>query len=121
MVDSVPLFRGSMPQLYDECLVPALFAPFADVTGFRLAPLSPARVLETAAGTGAVTAALAAALPDAAVVATDISDAMLDEAARRLVGGRVTWRNADAQDLPFDDGSFDAVVCQFGVMFLGDK
>ena len=46
---------------------------------------------------------------------------MLDHAARKLDTPRVTWRQANALGLPFGDASFDAVVCQFGVMFFPDK
>ena len=46
---------------------------------------------------------------------------MLDRASSRLPSTRVTWRQADAQHLPFPDAVFDAVVCQFGVMFFPDK
>jgi SAM-dependent methyltransferase len=79
-------------------------------------------VLEVAAGTGVVTRAMLASLPaTTAIVATDLNQAMLDQAA--AVGTRrpVEWRQADAMQLPFPDGSFDAVVCQFGVMFYPDR
>ncbi|HZC70095.1 MAG TPA: class I SAM-dependent methyltransferase, partial [Jatrophihabitans sp.] len=116
-----PMFHGAMPQLYDEHLGPVLFAPFADVAVERLAPRSPEHVLELAAGTGRATRALAAGLPTASVVATDISRPMLDEAAARHDGRAVRWRQADARQLPFGEATFDAVVCHFGVMFLPDK
>src|SRR6185369_6154354 len=79
------------------------------------------RILETAAGTGVVTDALARALPDAEIVATDLNQAMLDVAGTRVSSGNVSFREADALDLPFDDASFELVVCQFGVMFYPDK
>jgi SAM-dependent methyltransferase len=79
-------------------------------------------VLEVAAGTGVVTRALASALPDdVAVTATDLSPAMLAEARRVGTSRPMTWRQADALRLPFDDATFDAVVCQFGVMFFPDR
>jgi len=46
---------------------------------------------------------------------------MLDEAGRRITSPKVEFRQADALALPFDDSSFDLVVCQFGVMFFPDK
>jgi SAM-dependent methyltransferase len=99
-----------------------IFAPYADDLAARLAGLRDGSVLETAAGTGVVTRALASTLPrDVAIVATDLNQAMLDHAARQLGSDRVTWRQADAQMLPFPDGMFDVVVCQFGVMFFLDK
>ena len=71
------------------------------------------RVLETAAGTGIVTRALARTLPAAVgITATDLNQAMLDHAAAQDGASRVAWRQADAQRLPFDDGAFNAVVCQ---------
>ena len=54
-------------------------------------------------------------------MATDLAQAMLDFAQHRVKAGGVTWRLADAAALPFDDGSFDAVVCGFGLMFVPDK
>jgi ubiquinone/menaquinone biosynthesis C-methylase UbiE len=83
--------------------------------------MRPRRILETAAGTGVVTAALAEALPDAEIVATDLNQAMLDVAATRVDSGRASFEVADAQDLPFGNGEFDLVVCQFGLMFYPDK
>jgi ubiquinone/menaquinone biosynthesis C-methylase UbiE len=75
----------------------------------------------TAAGTGIVTRAVRHALADATIVATDINPALVEFAAQRLQSDRVTFQRADAQDLPFDDASFDLVLCLFGVMFFPDK
>ena len=74
-----------------------------------------------AAGTGVVTQALSRALPDAQIVATDLNQPMLDIAARRIGSQKVSFAQADAQSLPFPDGGFDLVVCQFGIMFMPDK
>ena len=80
------------------------------------------RVLEIAAGTGVVTRALAAALPaQASIVATDLNQAMLDQAAAVTTGRPLEWRQADALQLPFENETFDAIVCQFGAMFFPDK
>ncbi|MGH8441293.1 MAG: class I SAM-dependent methyltransferase [Nevskiaceae bacterium] len=114
-------FTGSVPKIYETHLVPLIFEPYAADMVKRLAPLRPARVLEIAAGTGVVTRALSAALPDAEIVATDLNQAMLDQAAAIGTRRKVEWRQADAQQLPFADASFDAVVCQFGVMFFPDR
>ena len=119
-VDTV--FSGSIPSLYDRYLGPLIFEPYAEDLAGRLAALNPARVLETAAGTGIVTRALLRALPaDASIVATDLNLPMLDHAAAQVSSDRVSWQTADAQALPFPDQSFDAVVCQFGAMFFPDK
>ena len=116
------VFRGSIPALYDQYLGPMIFAPYADDLAARLADLRRGRVLETAAGTGVVTRALVSALPrDVSIVATDLNQPMLDHASSQLPSERVTWQQADAQVLPFPDGTFEAVVCQFGVMFFPDK
>jgi ubiquinone/menaquinone biosynthesis C-methylase UbiE len=115
-------FAGSIPELYDTCLVPLIFEPYAADLAARVAALDPARVLETAAGTGAVTRAMARALPEhAALVATDLNPAMLERAAAVGAARPVEWRQADAMRLPFDDACFDVVVCQFGAMFFPDK
>ena len=115
------LFTGSVPALYDRCLGPMLFVPYARDMAARAAALQPGRILETAAGTGIVTEALAAALPEADIVATDLNQAMLDVAAARGLPARVSLQTADAQALPFVDGSFDLLVCQFGAMFFPDR
>jgi ubiquinone/menaquinone biosynthesis C-methylase UbiE len=114
-------FSGSVPTNYEHYMVPLLFRPYAKLLAEHAATFAPAKILETAAGTGVVTAALAEALPDAEIVATDLNQAMLDVAAERVSAANVAFREADALQLPFDDDSFDLVVCQFGVMFFPDK
>jgi ubiquinone/menaquinone biosynthesis C-methylase UbiE len=119
-VDTV--FSGSIASLYDRYLGPLIFEPYAEDLARRLSALGPERVLETAAGTGIVTRALERSLaPGASIVATDLNQPMLDHAAERISSNRVSWQKVDAQALPFPDGAFDAVVCQFGVMFFPDK
>jgi SAM-dependent methyltransferase len=116
------VFAGSIPALYDKYMVPLIFEPYAADLARRLSVTPPARLLEIAAGTGVVTRALAAALPPStAIVATDLNQAMLDHAATVGTPRAVQWRQADAMQLPFADGEFDAVVCQFGAMFFPDK
>jgi SAM-dependent methyltransferase len=120
--DTDKVFAGSIPRLYDTYLVPLIFEPYAADLVDRLSSRSLSRVLELAAGTGVVTRALASALPESvSIVATDLNQAMLDQAS--LVGTKraVEWRQADAMQLPFRDGTFDAVLCQFGVMFFPEK
>ncbi|WP_026352925.1 class I SAM-dependent methyltransferase [Solimonas variicoloris] len=116
------VFAGAIPQLYETHLVPLIFAPYAADLARRLAARRPARVLEVAAGTGVVTRALAAVLDEgSAIVATDLNQAMLDQAIALGTSRPVEWQQADAQALPFADASFDALVCQFGAMFFPDK
>jgi SAM-dependent methyltransferase len=116
------VFAGSVPQVYESHMVPLLFAPYAQELAGRVVELGPRRVLETAAGTGVVTRAMAQGLPaDAEIVATDLNPPMLERAKSMGTARPVQWQVADAQALPFDDASFDLVVCQFGVMFFPDK
>jgi SAM-dependent methyltransferase len=115
-------FAGSLPAFYQQYLVPLIFEPYAADLAQRLARRPLGRVLEIAAGTGVVTRHLASVLPDAvAIVATDLNQAMLDQAAATGTSRPVEWRQADASQLPFPDQAFDAVACQFGVMFFPDK
>jgi len=115
-------FAGSMPEFYDRYLVPLQFEPFANDMASRVRDLTAGDVLEVAAGTGIVTRALAKALPIAVTItATDLNPAMLEQARSHPGLDRVVWREADAMTLPFPDNAFDAVLCQFGVMFFPDK
>ena len=110
----------SMPAVYDRALGPALFSPFAAYLAEAVVGLAPHRVLELAAGTGVATAELVAALPGAEIVATDLNPAMVAFGAARVPGA--VWRVADAVHLDDEPaGSYDLVVCQFGVMFFPDK
>ena len=116
------IFAGSIPKLYEKYLVPLIFESYAADLVSRLPLATLNRVLEIAAGTGIVTRALTAALPESvSLVATDLSQSMLDTASEVGTKRPVEWRQADAMDLPFADGTFDAVICQFGVMFFPDK
>lgn len=115
-------FTGAIARLYDQLLGPMIFEPYAFDLAGRVAALDPASALELAAGTGVATRALARALaPEVELVATDLNPAMLDRAAAVGAGRPVRWQQADAALLPFDDGAFDAVACQFGAMFFPDK
>jgi ubiquinone/menaquinone biosynthesis C-methylase UbiE len=123
MVATDKLFAGSIPETYDRYLVPLIFEPYARDLAERIAGAAPRDILETAAGTGVLTAAIISRLPaQTRVVATDLNQPMLDYAAAKpSLQGRVTWQQADAQALPFGDATFDLVTCQFGVMFLPDR
>ena len=121
MQDMELRFTGSVPGNYDRLMVPLIFQPYADELASRARLLQPKRILETAAGTGVVTQALRGALPESEIVATDLNQPMLDVAQQRVGSDKVSFRQADALDLPFDDAGFDLVVCQFGAMFFPDK
>lgn len=116
-------FVGSIPEVYDTYLVPLIFEAFANDLAKRVVALNPEKVLETAAGSGVVARALTSRLSsEAHYTVTDLNQPMLDHAAsKQEPDPRVYWQQADALSLPFDDESFDAVVCQFGVMFYPDR
>ncbi len=119
MTSSDTRFQGSIPRTYDELLGPLLFEPYALDLAARLGEITEGAVLETAAGTGRVTRALSSVLPSRVrILATDLNEAMLEVARTRVNAPSVTFRQADAAALPFRDTEFDAVVCQFGVMFM---
>lgn len=123
MSDTDKVFAGSIPDIYDDYLVPLIFRDYAEDMARRVSETNPARVLETAAGSGVVTRALAPMLDaDARYTITDLNQPMLDRAQRlQPADRRLVWQQADALALPFEDGSFDAVCCQFGVMFFPDR
>ncbi len=116
-------FAGSIPEIYDRLMVPLIFEPYARDLAERVAALKPQHILETAAGTGVVTRAIAARLPATTrIIATDLNQPMLDHAkSRQKQDARIAWHQADALNLPFADASFDVAVCQFGAMFFPDK
>ena len=120
--ESDKVFAGSIPEIYDTLLVPLIFEPYAADLVRRLTGLRATNLLEVAAGTGVVTRAMAAALPrEVSIVATDLNPAMIERGRAMGTARDVEWRQADAMTLPFPDASFDAIVCQFGVMFFPEK
>jgi ubiquinone/menaquinone biosynthesis C-methylase UbiE len=123
MLETDKVFAGSVPENYDRYMVPLIFEPYAADMARRAAGLSPETVLEIAAGSGVVTRALAPKLSQSAsYTVTDLNPAMLDYAmSQQPADARITWRQADALALPFEDASFDLVCCQFGAMFFPDR
>jgi ubiquinone/menaquinone biosynthesis C-methylase UbiE len=116
-------FVGNIPEHYDRGLAPIIFADYAADIACRAAICNPVRVLETAAGTGTVTRRLRdILLANASLTATDLNPPMIEVARTKFrPDEHVDFRPADATALPFPDASFDAVVCQFGVMFFPEK
>lgn len=114
-------FTGTIPEVYERCLGPMFFRPYADDIAARAQAVGAGRILEVAAGTGIATQAVAAASPAAAIEATDLNGAMVNLAAARHHNEKVRWSIADASALPFEAGRFDLVICQFGVMFFPDR
>ena len=111
------------PAYYNDCIGPLWFDPFAADLVRRLTDRPPGDLLEIACGTGLVTRRLRKCVdPDLRVVATDLSAAMLDYARAELGDCKgIEWREADALALPFEDCTFGAVVCGFGIMFVPDR
>jgi ubiquinone/menaquinone biosynthesis C-methylase UbiE len=123
MAEQHAAFVGNVPLNYDRYLGPLLFHAYADEVAARL-PVRPGlRVLELASGTGILTERLLRRLGgQGTLVATDLNEAMMAHAkARGVAGPGLTWRQADGASLPFPDGAFDVVVCQFGLMFFPDQ
>ncbi|MBS1902236.1 MAG: class I SAM-dependent methyltransferase [Bacteroidetes bacterium] len=115
-------FSGGIPDTYDRYLGPIFFDCYADDLVERLRPLAPKSILELACGTGRVTRQLHAAFGGtASITATDLSPDMLRTAQRLTAADGIQWEAVDAVSLPYADNSFDAVVCQFGIMFVPDK
>ena len=123
MSDDAAGFVGSIPENYDRGLGPIIFSNYDEHTARLVAGYAPSRVLETGAGTGIVTRRLRDLLPATTrLVATDLNPPMLDVARQKFHPDEpIEFQQADAIALPFDDASFDAVVCQFSVQFFPDK
>ena len=123
MVNANAQFAGSIPAAYDRYLGPMFFQPYAEDLAARLEVGNNSSVLEVACGTGIVTRILRDRLPATVrLVATDLNEPMIKHAAAKFSEkDPVEWKQADACSLPFDDESFDAVVCEFGLMFVPDK
>jgi len=116
-------FGGSIPDVYDEYLVPLIFQSYAEDLADRVARIDPKTVLEVAAGSGVATRAIVGVLDEGArFVASDLNPAMIERArSMQADADRVQWRQADCLDLPFSDDSFYLVVCQFWAMFFPDR
>src|SRR6185437_8178582 len=95
--------------------------PVAEALIAEVAPRPGRRVLDVACGSG--NAAMVAARRQCEVIGIDFVDGLIARARRRAEadGVQVEFRRADAQALPFEDASFDALVSIFGVMFAPDQ
>ncbi|MBI4928573.1 MAG: methyltransferase domain-containing protein [Anaerolineae bacterium] len=115
---------GSTVEIYQDIFIPAMIGEWVPRM-LALVDLQPGeKVLDVACGTGVITRAAAEAVgTGGAVTGIDISPDMLS-LARKLTDGRfpsVDWHECDAQGLPFEEGMFDSVICQLGLMFIPDK
>jgi len=116
------IFEGETPRNYEDYLGPYLFEPYAADLVSRIDFTDASRVLELACGSGRLTAHIAQQLPpNAAFTATDLSEDMISVAKTKVPTDRITWALADMMDLPFEDQSFDLVICQFALMLVPDQ
>lgn len=117
-------YSGSAAERYEAFFVPTIATPFS-VELLSAAALQPGEaVLDVACGTGLVTRLAAAAVgPAGSIAGVDVAPDMIHAAAavEQLEGAPIEWRHADAASLPFQDQSFDVVLCQMGLMFIEDK
>src|SRR5690242_19952109 len=114
-------FAGNIPIIYEKYLGPFLFEPYALDIITRLKVQKYTNILEMACGTGSVTANLDKLDSPGILTATDLNKDMIELAKQFEKNKNIEWHVADALDLPFEKNSFDAIVCQFGVMFFPDK
>jgi SAM-dependent methyltransferase len=113
---------GTRLELHDRYFAVFALSPFADDMARRLARLSMGPLLETCAGTGVLTQAMASATSAGlTLIATDPSGEMLEHAALKSGTARVKWQIADPAALPFPNATFGVVACHFGVSTLNDR
>jgi len=116
---------GGGAAAYEEFLVPAMFAPFAERLVDRAGVARGAAVLDVACGTGVVTRAAARrAGPVGSVIGADLGEPTLAVARSRAVGeaaAPIDYLRADAAELPFGDDDFDVLLCQQGLQFFPDR
>ena len=107
-------------QAYEDLHVPALFRQFAPIVMVAAGIEAGDRVLDVACGTGVLASHIAEVTGEPERVAgLDAMPGMVAVAKKREP--RIDWRQGLAESLPFEDNSFDAVVCQFGLMFFQDR
>ncbi len=120
-MEKTAAFAGSIPANYERYLGPFLFEPYALDLVSRLQDKKYSDILEIACGTGRVTKHLASSVKHDTLTATDLNPDMISIAKEVVSDKKIKWIPADAMELPFEEGSFDLVVMQFGIMFLPDK
>jgi len=119
---TTPPITGTPAEIYEQHMVPAIFARWAPdlVEAARVRPGG--RALDVACGTGAVTRILSERVgPAGAVVALHINPGMLAAARVAAPARNIEWREGSAVSLPIPDGTFDHVLCQQGLQFFPDK
>lgn len=110
-------------ELYERFKVPRLFGPMAETFLLHVPLRDGDNVLDVACGTGAATRLIAHRVaPSGRVAGVDLDESMLAVARAMLAGSvpPIAWVQADATALPWDQGSFDVVLCQQGMQFFAD-
>ena len=111
---------ASAAEVYEEFYIPALFGEWAPWVTDAAQVRSGQRVLDIACGTGVIARYVAGRVgSDGSVVGVDINEGMLAVARQRAP--HIEWRQGAAENLPLDTNSFDAVICNFGLMFFEDR
>ena len=106
--------------IYDEFFVPALFAQWSPRLAEATTVAEGQKVLDVACGTGVLAReALSGVEPGGVVTGLDINDGMLAVARRKAPN--IDWRQGAAETMPFDNATYDVVLCQFGLMFFDDR
>ena len=109
---------------YENLMVPGLFAPWASYL-VQSANVQPGEcVLDVACGTGIVARHVAPRVgPQGIVIGLDLDQDKINVArvAAEREGLAIEWHTGPAERLPFSDGNFDLIVCQFGLMFFTDQ
>ena len=107
-------------KVYEEFYIPGLFAEWPPRLIDAARIVAGQRVLDVACGTGVLTQAVADRVgPSGSIVGVDINEGMLSIAREKHPA--IEWRNAPAEDLPFEDMRFDSVVSQFGLMYFDNQ
>lgn len=107
-------------EVYEEFFIPALFQDWPSQVADAADIKAGQQVLDVACGTGILARTVAGLVgPAGSVVGLDVNEGMLAVAKRKAP--QIEWRQGIAEELPFDNHSFDAVVSQFGLMFFEDK
>ncbi|GGX40836.1 methyltransferase domain-containing protein [Saccharospirillum salsuginis] len=110
----------SNAEIYDRRFVPALFGQWGPIVAAAAQVDAGHKVLDVACGTGALACAVNERVgPEGSVTGLDPNDEMLTVA--RSKQPDIEWQEGAAEELPFDDATFDAVVSQFGFMFFDNK
>ena len=111
-------------ELYENLMVPGLFAPWSSHLIQIANPQPGERVLDVACGTGIVARQIAPRVgPQGVIIGLDLDPDKIDvaRATAERDGLAIEWKTGPAEQLPFPDGGFDLIICQFGLMFFSDR